>query len=85
MRVTNVSAGPRVIAATDEVVKPGESVEVDRQLGERLSAQSDVWRRSDKPATSDLKAHWVDYAVSQGMDRDEAEDMTKDELIEALE
>lgn len=28
------------------------------------------------------KPDWVDYAVSQGADRDEAENSTKDELIE---
>lgn len=32
------------------------------------------------PAKSATKAEWVDHAVSQGADRDEAEAMTKDEL-----
>lgn len=35
-----------------------------------------------KPTTSDRKAVWVDHAVDQGADRDDAEAMTKDELIE---
>jgi hypothetical protein len=34
------------------------------------------------PAKSATKAEWVDHAVSQGADRDEAESMTKDQLIE---
>lgn len=33
------------------------------------------------PAKSALKGAWVDYAVSQGMDRDAAEAKTQDELI----
>lgn len=37
---------------------------------------------SEAPAQSDNKAAWVDYAVSQGADRDEAESMTKAELID---
>ncbi len=35
----------------------------------------------DGPAQSDRKAAWVDHAVSQGADRQEAEAMTKDDLI----
>jgi hypothetical protein len=33
------------------------------------------------PAKNASKAEWVDYAVSQGADRDAAEDATKDDLI----
>lgn len=35
---------------------------------------------SDTPAQSANKAEWVDYAVTNGADRDEAENMTKAEL-----
>lgn len=35
-----------------------------------------------QPNTSDLKEEWVTYAETQGMDRAEAEDATKDELIQ---
>lgn len=35
-----------------------------------------------KPADSDAKQAWVDYAVSQGMSADEANSHTKAELIE---
>lgn len=32
------------------------------------------------PSTSATKAEWVEYAVSQGMDRTEADSLTKDDL-----
>lgn len=35
-----------------------------------------------KPAQADPKAAWIDWAVSQGADTDEAEALTKAELIE---
>lgn len=35
------------------------------------------------PAASASKAAWVDHAVAQGADRDEAEALTKDALVEA--
>jgi hypothetical protein len=36
----------------------------------------------EKPAQNATKADWVEYAVSQGADRAEAEDATKAELVE---
>ena len=47
----------------------------------------DVWSDGSdadngRPAKSDNKAAWVDHAVAHGADRDEAEAMTKDELVE---
>lgn len=36
----------------------------------------------DTPAQSATKAEWVDFAVSQGQSRDDAEALTKAELIE---
>jgi hypothetical protein len=39
-------------------------------------------RESDLPAKSAKKAVWVDFAVSRGMDRDEAEDMKLADLRE---
>lgn len=36
------------------------------------------------PAESALKPEWVEYAVRQGYDRDEAEKATKPDLIKAL-
>ena len=35
----------------------------------------------DRPTQSDLKAEWVDYAVSQGANREDAEALTKEQLI----
>jgi len=35
------------------------------------------------PAKSASKGDWVDFAVSQGADREEAEESTKEQLIEA--
>lgn len=37
----------------------------------------------EQPNRSASKADWVDYAVSQGASRDDADDMTRDDLIEA--
>lgn len=34
------------------------------------------------PNRSDTKDVWVDYAVTQGADRDEAESATKDQLVD---
>ena len=34
------------------------------------------------PNKSDNKPEWVAYAVSQGMSEDEAEDLTKEDLVE---
>lgn len=36
----------------------------------------------ERPARADPKAAWVDYHVAQGLDRDEAESMTKADLID---
>lgn len=36
----------------------------------------------DRPAVNDRKAAWVDYAVAQGADRDDAEALTKDDLVD---
>lgn len=36
----------------------------------------------DVPKPSDAKAVWVDFAVSQGLDREEAEGYTKQELLD---
>lgn len=37
---------------------------------------------SERPNRSDRKEDWVDYAVSQGLDREEAEAYTKQELVD---
>ena len=43
-------------------------------------AEGDEESEDSAPAKSANKAEWVDYAVSQGADREEAEGMTKDDL-----
>lgn len=38
-------------------------------------------KSTSTPARSDTKSAWVDYAVEHGVDRDEAQAATKDELV----
>lgn len=59
---------------TDESVAAEEAVAVDELPADRPEA----------PAPAASKARWVDYAVARGMDRDDAEGMTRDELATAL-
>lgn len=37
---------------------------------------------AEKPNRSDRKARWVEYAVTQGLDRSEAEDTNKSDLVD---
>lgn len=37
----------------------------------------------DRPSAAGAKAAWVEYAVAQGMDRDEADKLTRDQLVDA--
>ena len=57
---------------------------VARELAARPYIDSDE-PVSDAPKATASKAAWVDYAVSQGVDREDAEASTKAELIEALD
>lgn len=50
VKIRNVSSRPREIAATGDVVDPDATVEVDRELGESLACQVDVWK-AERPAT----------------------------------
>lgn len=52
------------------------------QAAEAEEADPEEPESDSKPKHVAPKAEWVDYAVTQGADRDEAEDMTKAELIE---
>lgn len=36
----------------------------------------------EAPRRNAKKTEWIDFAVSQGMDRDEADEMTRDQLAE---
>lgn len=45
MRITNQRSYALEIAATGQVVEPGETVEVDDDLGAGLVEQPDNWKR----------------------------------------
>lgn len=67
---------------------PAEPMPLERLgLDEGESGGSDAEQSSaqQKPSTRDPKAAWEDYAVSVGMDRGEAESLTKAELISEVE
>lgn len=54
MKITNVYARAREIAATGKVVEPGETVDVDEELGKSLCEQPDNWVKAtpNKPKAS---------------------------------
>lgn len=62
----------------DAPVKSEPEPEPESEADEAEDAGDEV----ETPAHSDLKADWVDFAVSQGLDREEAEGYTKQELID---
>jgi hypothetical protein len=53
--------------------------------GEAETASASAADGSGRPGRQSSKGAWVDYAVSRGMDRDEAESMTRDQLITATD
>lgn len=55
---------------------PAESGEVEAEVEEGGSGGP------IRPRSSDPKADWVTYAISQGADADDAENATKAELVE---
>lgn len=80
---------PRGASLPDDV--PAEQVETLLAQG-RIEAmakvQPDVYESpsatSDRPAARASKADWVEYAVSVGLEREEADALTKAELIDSL-
>lgn len=54
------------------VLVEGEPATIAAQIG----AEGDVSDAAGRPAKSATKAAWVDYAVSRGLAREEAEDLT---------
>lgn len=75
------------IVDSDQVDEESLKRHLDRGAMEKFSADSASSPEEDdsagKPGQNDSKAAWVDHAVSQGVvDQDEAEGMTKSELIE---
>lgn len=81
--------------AEREQPEPGS--EREAELERLVDAGEGNWSRVDeepptdgegddtprRPAKTDNKAAWVDWAVSQGAERDEAEKATKDDLVKA--
>lgn len=77
--VENVAAAEAVKAEVPDVDDKG-----DLGISDPGSAEQgrEAARDNAKPKQADNKAAWVDYAVEQGAERDEAEAMTKAELVE---
>jgi hypothetical protein len=72
------SAAEDVEPSAPEV--PGESGE----SGDGDDSAVDLPADGSAPKPAANKATWVEYAVSQGMDRDEAAKASKKDLVEAL-
>ncbi|MGH3863575.1 MAG: hypothetical protein ACRDSQ_29115 [Actinokineospora sp.] len=78
---------------TDELYAP----EPGSWMAERLAALSEVWQPievtdpaepgagAQRPAKTARKADWVDYAMSRGYSRDDAESLTRDDLARLLD
>jgi hypothetical protein len=64
----------RLVDPSAPYLEPEEELEVEEEEAEP--------EPSGRPAQADNKAAWVDWAVSQGVDRDDAEAYTKADLIE---
>lgn len=59
MKVTNISGAGRELVAVGQVVEPGDSIEVDDELGRALCDQVDVWK-SDGHTPKAHKADVID-------------------------
>lgn len=76
-----------------ERVRPEPGSEDEKRLAALAEAGTGNWVLAEpdepaepeakRPAKTDNKAAWVDWAVVQGADRAEAEKSTKDDLITA--
>lgn len=53
MKVRLLDGVARVIAATGQVVEPGDEVEVDDELGKSLIEQVDVWGKAPRAAKAE--------------------------------
>ena len=65
---------------------PGEQQAKETEVAQRVLVEGEpatVATGQSRPPQSANKAAWVEWAVSQGADRDEAEDATKQDLIDA--
>lgn len=75
------------ITHPDVVHDVGEEVDLSDERAERLvnigyAEYVDAPEQSEAPAKSAVKSEWVDFAVASGADRDEADALTKAELVE---
>ncbi|MFF0860904.1 hypothetical protein ACFYUV_04025 [Nonomuraea sp. NPDC003560] len=61
---------------------PDEQQAKETDAAQRVLVEGQPATAAARPAQSASKAAWVDWAVSQGMDRDQADDLTKAELID---
>ncbi len=76
--VTPQNPPAKAVGYMSEDAYGGTPAESDEDEAEEEAEEEDK-----APAKSALKEEWVDYAVSKGADRDEAEDQTKEDLIAA--
>ncbi|MFB7029669.1 MULTISPECIES: hypothetical protein [unclassified Streptomyces] len=93
MTIYQRSSGGHVAERLHPVPGSAEAVELEQLAADPSSGWRAVADESpapaapedpaERPAKSAVKAAWVDYAVAQGADPDEAEAATKDDLIEA--
>lgn len=74
--------GVTFLRGVAEVDDPSK-VEAFRRRGWRVEGDGQS-QAAERPNRASSKAAWVDYAERHDFDRDEAEAMTKDDLIEAL-
>jgi hypothetical protein len=71
----------------DQLVDPSAAppeapAEAEEPSTTEAPASEPAAESSGQPTQADNKATWVDYAVSKGADRDEAEASTKADLVE---
>jgi hypothetical protein len=72
--------GGKLVDPTAEPAEPAAETEAPAETAEAEGAAQP--EGSGQPTSADNKAAWVDWAVSQGADRTEAEASTKADLIE---
>lgn len=80
-RITTVDDGPGSVNERLSTGGKGPEGQPDT-VTERLSGDQPAEETVEAPAQSANKAAWVDYAVTQGAERDAAEALTKTELVE---
>lgn len=75
---------PRSVDGPGGRYAPDEIADTDDEEVGADEAPTDSSDEPKRPAQSDPKGAWVDFAVYHGIDRGEAETMTKADLIELL-